>query len=286
MLPGKLGNVGWREEEAKASEASRAALVSTAAPVAVATTASGLDPTKQYVTMEMLEEHQEEDSVWFAYKNQVYDGTPFLNDHPGGADSILMVGGLDATEDFDAVHSDAAKEQLKTYHIAELAPEGVQVPAELLYCKSKAAKVADVEVQACVVVPEEKPFLHPKQAKKAFLVHKEMLSHDVALFRFSLEHEKQLLGLPTGKHMLLRKKHVNKEGQDEVVMRAYTPTTANETFGHFDLVVKIYRAGIHPKFPDGGKFSQVRLTERFKRQDIWNPVQTYQHFLGMARDGA
>jgi nitrate reductase (NAD(P)H) len=256
MLPGKLGNAGWREEEAQSREAS----VPAAEAAAKAITPAGLDPAKRYVTMEMLEEHQEERSVWFAYKGRVYDGTGFLEDHPGGGDSILMAGGMDATEDFDAVHSDAAKEQLKDFYIAELAAPGVDVPKDLLYDTHK-KKDADVQVDARVADSDATPFLHPKQSKRATLAFKEMLSHDVALFRFTLEHEKQVLGLPTGKHMLIRKRHVNKEGQEELVMRAYTPTTANETLGHFDLVVKIYRGGVHPKFPDGGKFSQVRLKE-------------------------
>lgn len=36
---------------------------------------------------------------------QVYDATPFLEEHPGGPDSIVIVGGQDATEDFNAIHS-------------------------------------------------------------------------------------------------------------------------------------------------------------------------------------
>jgi Cytochrome b5-like Heme/Steroid binding domain len=58
---------------------------------------------------------------------QVFDGTKFLPDHPGGAESILMAGGVDATDDFNAVHSDAAKQQLRQFYIAEMAPEGVKV---------------------------------------------------------------------------------------------------------------------------------------------------------------
>jgi Oxidoreductase FAD-binding domain len=88
-------------------------------------------------------------------------------------------------------------------------------------------------------------------------VEKTAVSHNVTKFKFALDHDKQLLGLPTGKHMLIRKKHTNKEGMEEMVMRAYTPITADETRGYFELVVKIYYANTHPRFPDGGKFSQV-----------------------------
>ena len=41
----------------------------------------------------------------------------------------------------------------------------------------------------------------------------------------------------------------------ETVMRAYTPTSSDDDLGHFDLVVKIYWANEHPKFPAGGKMS-------------------------------
>lgn len=45
-------------------------------------------------------------------KGEVYDGTAFLKEHPGGADSILLVAGEDATEDFMAIHSPDGKLKL------------------------------------------------------------------------------------------------------------------------------------------------------------------------------
>lgn len=41
-----------------------------------------------------------------------------------------------------------------------------------------------------------------------------------------------------------------------LVVRPYTPTSSDEDLGHMDLVVKIYPANVHPKFPDGGKMTQ------------------------------
>ena len=52
----------------------------------------------------------------------MYDGTPFLKDHPGGADSILISAGQDASDEFDAIHSSKAKAMLDSYYIGELAP--------------------------------------------------------------------------------------------------------------------------------------------------------------------
>lgn len=41
-----------------------------------------------------------------------------------------------------------------------------------------------------------------------------------------------------------------------MVMRTYTPVTGDETPGRVSFVIKVYKAGVHPKFPDGGKMSQ------------------------------
>jgi nitrate reductase (NAD(P)H) len=40
-----------------------------------------------------VEEHGSREDVWFVHEGKVYDGTKFLNDHPGGPESILIVGG-------------------------------------------------------------------------------------------------------------------------------------------------------------------------------------------------
>ena len=115
-----------------------------------------------------------------------------------------------------------------------------------------ASHALDVEEDA------DPPYLNAKKNNKVELVKKEAVSHNVTRFTFALDRPDRLLGLPTGKHMLIRKAGKNKEGKEEMVMRAYTPTTADETRGHFELVVKIYYANQHPRFPDGGRFSQVR----------------------------
>lgn len=40
---------------------------------------------------------------------QVYDVTSYLDDHPGGSDSILQNSGVDCTDEFMAVHSQVVK---------------------------------------------------------------------------------------------------------------------------------------------------------------------------------
>merc|ERR1712013_840893 len=80
------------------------------------------------------------------------------------------------------------------------------------------------------------------------LVEKVVLSHDTRLFRFELPSHAHCLGLPIGQHIYLSAR-IN----GSLVVRPYTPTSSDEDLGHMDLVVKIYPANTHPKFPEGGK---------------------------------
>ena len=59
------------------------------------------------------------------------------------------------------------------------------------------------------------------------------------------------LTLAAGQHIYLSAR-IN----GSLVVRPYTPTTSDEDLGHMDLVVKVYMANVHPKFPDGGKMTQ------------------------------
>ena len=79
------------------------------------------------------------------------------------------------------------------------------------------------------------------------LVFKEELTHDTRLFRFALPSPDHRLGLPVGQHIYLSAK-IN----GELVVRPYTPTSSDRDKGFFDLVIKVYKANVHPKFPQGG----------------------------------
>jgi cytochrome b involved in lipid metabolism len=64
--------------------------------------------------------HNKEDNPWFVVNGEVYDGTGFLSDHPGGAESITLVAGEDCSDDFMAIHSVDAKIRLAEFHIGTL----------------------------------------------------------------------------------------------------------------------------------------------------------------------
>lgn len=55
------------------------------------------------ITLEEFRQHDGEKEPWFVVNGQVYDGTKFLEGHPGGAISIISAAGQDATEEFLAI---------------------------------------------------------------------------------------------------------------------------------------------------------------------------------------
>lgn len=52
---------------------------------------------------------------------QVYDVTPFLDDHPGGDEVLVTATEKDATTDFEDIgHSDSATEMMEKYFVGEV----------------------------------------------------------------------------------------------------------------------------------------------------------------------
>ncbi|PVH14257.1 uncharacterized protein CXQ87_002385 [Candidozyma duobushaemuli] len=62
-------------------------------------------PEKEF-TADEVAKHNSESDCWVIVKNVVLDLTSFLDDHPGGRESILNFAGKDATESFDMLHED------------------------------------------------------------------------------------------------------------------------------------------------------------------------------------
>ena len=58
---------------------------------------------KEYEKDEIAKHNTEKD-CWVIIKDQVYDVSKFLKDHPGGVDSIMVYAGGDATEQFEMMH--------------------------------------------------------------------------------------------------------------------------------------------------------------------------------------
>ena len=63
-------------------------------------TKDGLDRS---ITIDELRKHDGDTNPWFVVNGEVYDGTAFLEGHPGGATSIIGAAGQDSTDEFMAI---------------------------------------------------------------------------------------------------------------------------------------------------------------------------------------
>ena len=104
--------------------------------------------------------------------------------------------------------------------------------------------------------------------QKVVLSQVEKLSSDTKRLRFALPSPDMILGLPVGKHFKVycpNKKGAVKgewngkadpELDETEIERKYTPTSSDDDRGFVELVIKVYKSGVVPRFPDGGKMSQ------------------------------
>ncbi|ELU36555.1 nitrate reductase [Rhizoctonia solani AG-1 IA] len=187
---------------------------------------------KRVITIEELKA-QPKEQPWFVVDGEVYDGTGYLVDHPGGADSIILTGGQDASEDFFAIHSPDAKKKMAAFHI------GTLVKGE-----------GSLQVDDSSDDEESSHFLHKTKWKPIKLQTITPISPDTSIFRFALQTPEQRLGLPVGQHVFVRLK---RKDTGEVVQRAYTPVSREQEVGHIDLLVKMYLPT--DEYPQGGKMS-------------------------------
>ncbi|GLC36090.1 hypothetical protein PLESTB_001381700 [Pleodorina starrii] len=251
---GDKGNMGWREEDNLVQQAlaavkeggGAAAAAPAAAPAAAAANGNGNGAAPRQYTMEEVAQHNTEESCWFVHEGKVYDATPYLEEHPGGAESILITAGADATDEFNSIHSSKAKKMLAQYYIGDLVaskPAAAQEPQPVA-STSAPAPAAAAEADPLVV-------LNPRQKIRLPLVERIELNRNTRIFRFGLPSPEHRIGLPVGKHVFT---YATINGEN--VMRAYTPISGDEELGRLDMLIKVYFAGEHPAFPDGGKMSQ------------------------------
>ncbi|KAK4644379.1 hypothetical protein QC761_304260 [Podospora bellae-mahoneyi] len=187
------------------------------------------------VSLEELRSHDSEASPWFVLNGEVYDGTAFLEGHPGGAASIINAAAQDISDEFLAIHSENAKAMMPRYHIGTLTPSSLP----LLSLPTPSSPPATPRPS----------FLHPKQWLPATLISKTKVSPNTKIFTFTLQHATQTLGLPVGQHLLVRL------SSPETIIRAYTPISPGSLpTGTLSLLIKIY-----PPSPDspssGGKMT-------------------------------
>lgn len=78
------------------------------------------DPGERRVTTLELAEHARPSSCWLAIDGGVYDVTPFLSNHPGGAKTLLAASGRDASDAFRLFHPEPVRRRLKAFRVGAL----------------------------------------------------------------------------------------------------------------------------------------------------------------------
>ncbi|KAI0117290.1 nitrate reductase [NADPH] [Daldinia grandis] len=190
------------------------------------------------INIDELKKHDGEIEPWFVVNGQVYDGTKFLEGHPGGAASIIGAAGQDASEEFLAIHSENAKAMLVDYHIG-------------LLNEPSRTTLADGDVAPNLASAPRITFLQSKIWTKAILSTKTKISDDTKIFTFNLEHANQTSGLPIGQHLMMR---LRDPVTREAIIRSYTPISESTEKGKLHVLIKIYYDTPGRK---GGKMTQA-----------------------------
>ncbi|KAH7359842.1 hypothetical protein BKA66DRAFT_573950 [Pyrenochaeta sp. MPI-SDFR-AT-0127] len=181
------------------------------------------DGVDRSIGIHELRAHDKPEEPWFVVNGHVYDGTSFLEGHPGGAQSIISAAGLDASDEFMAIHSETAKAMMPEYHIGSL---------------DAASRKILAEGEPILESSEPRPvFLDSRVWNKTLLHSKTTVSWDTKIFRFKLEHDDQSLGLPTGQHLMIR---LRDPVTREAIIRSYTPLSQITQKGYCDVLIKIY----------------------------------------------
>lgn len=187
--------------------------------------------------------HKNAKSCWITMNGRIYDVTPFLKQHPGGAQMLLMYGGKDATTAFNAVHTHTsyAKDILKQFHIGYLPDMAPKPGAPVAEVKSQPVVEHDEDPFAGLVgaaaaaVPPQQPVVAADFKWKFELDKIDKVTADTSLFHFKVGMDSaatQFLLAP-GQHI-----YVNIPGVGE---KPYTPT--NHSNGNMSLLVKTYASG-------------------------------------------
>lgn len=63
-----------------------------------------INVSKRVITLEEIAQHNTEEDAWIGFRGKVYNLTPYIHFHPGGAKILLQAFGTDCTALFDKFH--------------------------------------------------------------------------------------------------------------------------------------------------------------------------------------
>eukprot|EP01083_Nonionella_stella_P015339 42913_1 len=90
--------------------------------------------------------------------------------------------------------------------------------------------------------------------QKFKLIKKINVSHNTRIFRFALQDDDTIMGLPCGRHLSFRFFENDPDTHElDEIRRNYTPITSNRDVGHFDVMIKVYKDGKMSSYLDALK---------------------------------
>lgn len=92
--------------------------------------------------------HNKENDLWIVKDGKVYDITKYVDEHPGGVDTLAEVAGKDATYNYNSVgHSEDAQAILEKFLIGKLDPaDSQQLPSAAISSKTSYTSLAVIAV--------------------------------------------------------------------------------------------------------------------------------------------
>tara|TARA_B100000482_G_scaffold98748_1_gene71107 strand:- start:1547 stop:4120 length:2574 start_codon:yes stop_codon:yes gene_type:complete len=247
--------------------------------------------------MKEIEQHDSEDDAWILIKDRVFDVNRYISEglHPGGNASITMNAGTDATEDFEAVHSAKAWNQLEAFAIGYLDPRDNPATVSTSAYGTESSKPTSLSTPSSRLALTTGPvnllqyaLSHPEmygdtlvgEAAEAAAFNRmwQGAQRDAGDAPVALDPKRWIPLVCDAKvplshdTILLRLKleseshqcglpvgyhlYLRGERNGKKVMRAYTPSSLNGTLGTVEFVIKIYFPNDHPTFPEGGQLTQ------------------------------
>ncbi|KAK4190126.1 putative NADH-cytochrome b5 reductase [Podospora australis] len=170
--------------------------------------------------------------------------------------------------------------------------DGIYIPAGLIVFGTAILK-AEYVLHAVVVAialgaikfwrTQPKKVLKPDVFQEFVLKEKTIISHNVAIYRFSLPTPSSILGLPIGQHISIGAHLPQPDGSSKEIVRSYTPVSGDHQPGYFDLLIKSYPTGNISKHMAGLGVGQTIRVKGPKGAFVYTPNMV-RHF-GMIAGG-
>eukprot|EP00698_Gefionella_okellyi_P025307 TRINITY_DN922_c0_g2_i1.p1 TRINITY_DN922_c0_g2~~TRINITY_DN922_c0_g2_i1.p1 ORF type:complete len:417 (+),score=91.39 TRINITY_DN922_c0_g2_i1:124-1374(+) len=226
------------------------------------------------IPMSEVRQHSTRDDCWMVIRGLVYNVSSYMKYHPGGVGELMRGAGEDATELFNGVHAWVNLDYLLGKCL--LGPVDNSVPAFGARTSSTSVAPSMLGVPGAKQTPPRQVPMHlvppptglppanaPTTATTATtstasaavlnpaewhsfpLTAKTSETHNTIRLRFALPRDDATLGLPVGAHIV-----VGADIAGQLVTRPYTPVSAIDAKGYFELLVKVYKAGVISRFLD------------------------------------